>query len=230
MLLFAGRPHLLRSLRAGCSWRLTKALAGDGISYMGAAALANLLVYQWPVYYSARVRPPGESSAFAVQLQLVVLVLSFGISFAQPLWPAIADGVARGDRRWVERAIRRARTIAVAYGLIGFLGIGTALNAIVALWLHRRLNFDAVSCWLAATYVFLAVWEYVHWPVALGLGVMKQASNAVTLRAVAFAAVVPLAARHGGTGLMACLCVSVILLTAWYYPRLITRTLRAMPT
>jgi O-antigen/teichoic acid export membrane protein len=221
-LLFVRRPYLL-AVRRGCgSWLLVRRLAGDGLSYMGAAAIANVLVYQWPVYYMARVRPPLESSTFAVYLQLILLALSFGFSLAQPLWPAVADAAARADSAWVIRAVQRARVASLAYGACGLLALGLMMNVLLKLWLHRPIHVTPVACWLAGAYLLLATWEYVHWPLTLGLGAMRPASHLVFLRAATFAAFVPFAARYGLLGIMVLLCASVILITSWSYPRLLS--------
>jgi len=222
-LLLGRRPYLLGMRRGWGSWVLIRRLAGDGLSYMGAAAVANVLVYQWPVYYMARVRPPLESSAFAVCLQLILLVLSFGFSLAQPLWAAVADATARADTGWVAKVIRRARPAAVAYGTFGLLVFGLRMNVLLKLWLHRPIHVKPVACWLAGAYLLLAMWEYIHWPLALGLGRMKAASNLVFLRAAMFAAFVPLAARYGQAGIMALLCASIAFISAWCYPLLLSR-------
>ena len=224
-LLFVRRPYLLAARRGCGSWLLVRRLAGDGISYMGAAAIANVLVYQWPVYYMARVRPPLESSTFAVYLQLILLALSFGASLAQPLWSAVADASARGDRAWVLRAVQRARAASLAYGACGLLVLGLGMNLLLRLWLHQPIHVQPVACWLGGAYLLLAMWEYVHWPLTLGLGAMRAASQLVFLRAAIFAAFVPFAARYGQVGIMALLCASVTFITAWSYPQLLTRAL-----
>ena len=229
VLLFVRRPYLLAVGRSGGSWSLVRRLAGDGLSYVGAAVFANVLVYQWPIYYMARVRPPLESSTFAVYLQLILLVLSFGVSLAQPLWPAVADATARGDRAWIVGAVRRARAISLAYGACGLLALGLMTNTLLRLWLHRSIQVKPVACWLAGTYLLLAVWEYVHWPLSLGLGAMRPASHLVLFRAAVSAAGVPFAARYGQVGVLALLCVSVAFITAWSYPRLLTHALQSVP-
>ncbi len=225
VLLFVRRPYLLVPRLGSGSWPLVRRMAGDGLSYMGAAAIANFLIYQWPVYYMARVRPPLESSTFAVSLQLILVALSFGVSLAQPLWPAVADAVARADHAWVIRTVQRARAASLAYGACGLLAFGFMMNLILRLWLHRPIHLSPAVCWLAGTYLLLAVWEYLHWPLALGLGAMRPASHLVFLRAAILAAFVPLAVRYGQVGVMVLLCASVIFVTAWTYPLLLARAL-----
>lgn len=225
-LLFHGRPYLL-DMRQSVSWSQVRWLARDGLSYMSAAAIAGVLLYQWPVYYMARVRAPLESSRFAVFVQLILVTLSFGTSLALPLWGAIADACARADYTWITKLVRWARVAALAYGIGGLVVFGLAANSVLRLWLHRPFYVDGKLCWLGGFYVLLAMWENVYWPMALGLGAMRAASGAVFWRAAAFAASVPLVISHGDAGLMVALCTSVIAVTAWYYPVLLARSLAA---
>lgn len=225
-LLFHRRPYLL-AMRRSVSWSQARCLARDGLSYLGGAPIASVLLYQWPVYYMARARAPLESSTFAVFVQLILLTLSFGMSLALPLWGATADAVARADFAWIKKVVRRARVAALAYGICGLAVFGLKANYVLSLWLHRTFYLDRRLCWLGGFYVLLAMWESVHWPMALGLGAMRPASGAAFWRALAFAASVPLLISHGGAALMASLCTSVIATTAWYYPVLVARTFAA---
>jgi O-antigen/teichoic acid export membrane protein len=224
--LVAHRPHL-RLIR----WRLASrvqifALSTNGISYLGASAIASVLLYEWPVYYMSRVRPAIESSAFAVQLQLVLLLSAFGVSLLQPLWPAVADAVARRDRLWVRTAVSLSRLASLGYGLLCMFLLGLGMQWILNQWMHRTIPMTRAACWLAGIYVLLVMWEYVHWPLALGIGAMKSASNLVFLRALAFTIATPLAVRFGQPGIMLSLCASILLISAWSYPLLLSRRLK----
>jgi hypothetical protein len=196
---------------------------------MSAAAIASVLLYQWPVYYMARTCAPLESSKFAVFLQLILFTIYVGTNLALPLWGAIADAVARADYPWITKVVRWTRVAALAYGICALIVFGLTANFVLNLWLHRPFYADRRLCWLGGFYILLAMWENVHWPMALGLGAMRAASGAVFWRAVAFAASVPLVISSGDAdaGLMGALCISVIATTAWYYPVLLARTFAA---
>lgn len=227
-LLVARRPHLLQMRNSCFSWTLTRELAGDGFSYVGAAAIANVLIYEWPIYYFARTRPVAESATFVIDLRFIFLFLSFGVSLLQPLWPAIADANARADFIWILKAVRRARIAALSYGAFCLLLFGFFMNSLVHLWLHRNISVQSTSCWLAGFYLLLAMWEYVHWPICLGLGKMRIASHLVFGRAVVCGALVMWGTRYGQEGAMLALCGSVLLVSAWYYPQLLSRSLADM--
>lgn len=223
-LLFHGRPYLL-SMHRGFCWNWIRRLTGDGASYVGATTAGAALLYHWPVYLMARVRPPLESSTFAMLVQLIVLALSFAMGFAQPLWGATADAVARSDRKWVEIAIRRGRISSLAYAVCVLLVFGLLGSSVLTIWLHTPLYIDGRVCWVAGAYVLLAMWEFIHWPFTLGLGALRVASGAQLCRSAVFGAAVPFVVVHGALGLMVALCASVIFTTAWYYPLLLARSL-----
>jgi O-antigen/teichoic acid export membrane protein len=222
-LLFHQRPYLL-ALRPRVRWSQAASLIRDGLSYMGAAAIAGVLVYQWPVYYMGRVRPPIETSQFAVYTQLLLLTLSLSTNLSLPLWGAIADACARRDYRWVTTLVRRARLGALAYGFSGMVVFGLGSNFILRIWLHKTFPVSGRLSWLAGIYVLLATWETVHWPMALGLGAIRPASAALFWRTVGFAVSVPFVISYGATGLIAALCVSIAAATLWFYPLLLDRT------
>ena len=226
--LFARRPYLMSMCKRPLSLSSMRHLAGDGVSYMAAAAFANILIYQWPIYYMARTRPPLESSTFAVCVQFFFLLLSFCVSLALPLWPAVADAVARADRPWVLRTIRSARVLALASGAAGLLILGFTMNAAITIWLHRPFHVSSAVCWLFGCYLLLAIWEYVHWPLTLGHGAIRAASKLVFLRSVMFAALVPFAARYGPTGVVALLCASIVAVSAGWFPWLLSSRMRTV--
>ncbi len=168
----------------------------------------------------------GSAAAGKFDFRCVLATYSTGIVFGRELGTAAlacrCRRPSRADYAWVIRTVQRARAAALAYGACGLLAFGFMMNLILRLWLHRPIHVSPAICWLAGTYILLAAWEYVYWPLALGLGAMRPASHLVFLRAAIPAAFVPLAARFGQVGVMVLLCSSVIFVTAWIYPLLLT--------
>ena len=118
-----------------------------------------------------------------------------------------------------------ARAVSLMYGGIAMLAFGFLGKPIFKLWLRRPIQLDSAVCWLAGLYVLLAAWEYIHWPLSLGLGAMRSASNLVLARAVIFAALMPWAVRYGPVGVIGLLCASVVLISSWTYPILLSGAL-----
>jgi O-antigen/teichoic acid export membrane protein len=221
-LLLAGRRYLLTGWRS-YQFRQSLALVGDGVRFL-AAAFSYLLVYQWPVYLMARSRPTAESAAFAVSVQMVLLPLSFLAGIVQPFWGTTADAAARGDVAWVRAQVKKLRCGGVAAGLVISLVIAVWGEEIVRLWLGKRVELGWSLRLCAGTYLTLAIWEYLHFLLGLGVGRIREASMMVFARSVGFAVVAPgLIALGGGTGLWLGLCCSVAAYTAWRMPRLMGR-------
>jgi len=139
----------------------------------------------------------------------------------------MADARARSDYLWVDKAAWRTRAISVAYGALSLATLGFGTNLLLKLWLHRTIHLEAAVCWLAGTYVLLAIWEQAHWPIILGLGKLRLASNLMLLRAAIFAALLPTAARRGTADVIGLMCASIIIVTAWAYPQILGRILES---
>jgi O-antigen/teichoic acid export membrane protein len=218
-LLAARRPYLFNAW-SGYHIRQSLELASDGFRYL-AAGFSYLLVYQWPVYLMARSRPAAESATFAVSVQMVLLPLSFLAGAVQPFWGTAAEATARGDEEWVRVQLRRSRRAAVAAGLV--LGVSMAIwgEQVANVWLGKRVELGRDLRIWAGVYLLLAIWEYLHFVFALGVGKLREGATMAFTRSAGFALFAPvLVSLWGGTGAWLGLCVSIAIYTAWRLPRL----------
>jgi O-antigen/teichoic acid export membrane protein len=219
-LLFGQRPFLLR-LDGEAIWEHSRHLLADGIRYLS-AAFSNVLVYQWPVYWIARSLPSSTSSTFAICMQATVLPIGFVLGLLQPLWSSTADAMARGDRDWLDRQMRRGRIAILMVGGSTFLTMLIFGERLVHLWLRKPVALDWWVRGLIGAYILLAIWEHFHFIMALGLGRLREATMAVFQRAVGFAIAVPLLTMAGGAKALWCgMCCSILFWTAWRLPRLL---------
>jgi O-antigen/teichoic acid export membrane protein len=217
--MFARRPYLLQRVEGFNAE--SRHLLGDGIRFLG-VAVSNGLIYQWPVYWVARSLPASESSSFAICIQAILLPLSFVVGILQPLWPATADAIARGDINWVKKHIQIGRRWTVAGGASAFLVLSLAGDRLMHLWLRQPFVLDWRVRTLMGTYMFLTFWEQFHFFLVMGKGCLRQGAAAVFQRCLGFALAVPLLAKYGGpAALWAGLCCSILLSTAWRLPRLL---------
>jgi len=224
-LLLSQRRFLLR--REGRKvFHGSRQLLSDGVRFLG-AAFANVLVFQWPVYWIARTLPASTSSLFAVCVQATVLPLGFVFGFLQPLWPSTADALARADHRWLNIQMRRARAVSVLAGSFAFLIFFLFGEELIHLWLRKPVKLTRSVCGLMGAYILLAIWEYFHFIIAMGLGRLRQATSAIFQRSLAFALAVPLLAMSGGVeALWLGMCCSILFWTAWRLPRLLHAQVR----
>ena len=195
-------------------------LLDDGIRDL-ASSFSFVLVYQWPVYWIARTLPASDSAVFAICTQVVLLPISFVVGFVQPLWSSTADAAIRGDHAWLDGQLRKGRA---AIGLVGgsvFLTMLLFGEQILRTWLRRPIMLDWHLRALLGAYVLLAMWEYFHFTLSLGVGRLKEGTMAVFQRSACFALSVPLLTVLGGVQALWCgMCASVLLWTAWRLPRI----------
>lgn len=224
LLLVVTRPYLFAT-RVPFDRSLTVSLLKDGIRYVG-SNMANILVYQWPVYWLARIASAEESSRFAICVQLVLLPISSTLTVIQPLWGSVADSIARNDRLWIWRQLRRARVLTIYFGL-GIICLYTGFgDLIVKTWLRRELAM-AMSVKLAMGLCIAAtVWEYLHFTFCLGVGELRRAAVIVLQRSLIYALAVPgLWAMGHETALWAGAFVSVVGWSAWRLCRILAERL-----
>lgn len=218
--LLAQRPFLLRS-EGRRAWKDSRHLLGDGIRFLG-ASFANVLVYQWPVYWIARSLPASSSSLFAICIQATILPLGFVFGFLQPMWSATADALARADHHWLDSQVRRGRFAVVVVGGCAFLMTFFFGEKLIHLWLRKPITLDWTVRGFMGAYILLALWEYFHFTMALGFGRLREATAAIFQRSIAFAVAVPLLTTMGGVRALWCgLCCSILFWTAWRLPRLL---------
>jgi O-antigen/teichoic acid export membrane protein len=214
------RPYLLHSTGMRI-WHESRHLLGDGLRFLG-ASFSSVLLYQWPVYWIARSMPTSTSSWFAICMQLVLLPLASILGLLQPLWPSTADAIARSDHGWLRNSRRKWRLTVVATGGAGFLVLSVFGQGILHAWLRKPLALDWQTRTLMGAYLFLAIWEYYNFALALGFGRLREAGGAVFQRSVAFAAAVPLLTATGDIRLLwGGMCCSILFWTAWRLPKLL---------
>jgi O-antigen/teichoic acid export membrane protein len=218
--LFWQRPYLLRS-QGFRAWKDHKYLLADGIRYVG-AGLSSLLLYQWPVYWVGREMPSSTSSWFAVCMQAVVLPTGSVIGLLMPLWPSVADAVARSDHHWLDSAMKKGRAVIAAVGGCAFLITLIFGEQLLRLWLRKPVVLSWHVRGLMGLYLLLAIWEYYYFMLALGFGYLRQASAAIFHRSLAFSLAVPLLAALGGVSALWCgMCCSIFFWTAWRLPSML---------
>ena len=219
--LIGRRPYLLQT-DVNFPWRESRWLLGDGVRYL-AASFSSVLVYQWPVYWIARTLPASESAPFAIIIQVIVFPLSFALGFIRPMWSSTADAHARADHAYLEGQLRKGRVTILLAGAGGMVAMFLFGQQAVRLWIRQPITMDLETRGLIGTFIILALWEHLHFFLAMGVGQLRKATTAVFQRAIGFAIAVPLLTMIGGVKALLCgMCCSVLLWTAWRLPRLLS--------
>jgi O-antigen/teichoic acid export membrane protein len=190
--------------------------------------LGALAVNETQVLILARRSGLAVVTDFAVVMRLYVAVASLIQLGTAAFVPPLREAHERGDGAWARRAFGHLRTLRMALGLAGGLGLLLLGDPFLRLWLGRSDMSFGPRVWGPAVVLLLAsVWvtAYVEllwirdrlWPL-VGL--------VLTNGVVTSAATWWLAPAHGVTGALAASSAFTLLVSAWAVPVLSRPLLR----
>jgi hypothetical protein len=163
---------------------ICKELVSSGAIFSLAGGTGNFFAHILPVILIGRSYNSGIAASFAATMNAIILAGGVISMVSTPLWPAIADSVAKGDRNWATQAYRRLLWSVMTLGLSTALLLGIRGEWIFHVWFKGQVS-PARSLILAAGLYFVAFcWESVHFTILIGLHKITMASVLVWGRAV----------------------------------------------
>lgn len=175
--------HTRPSLKA-FRWSICKTLMQNGAIYSLAGGVGNFLAHILPVILIGRLFSAESSAAFAATMNLLILASGVISMLSTPLWPAIADSIARGDRAWAERAYNRLLLAVMTFGFGTALALAFKGEWIFEIWFKGHINPAKNLILGAALYFVASCWESAHFSVLVGLHKISVASVLVFMRTV----------------------------------------------
>lgn len=177
------RPYLRPSL-AGVSWDTFRRLVGSGLAFSLASGFGNFLCHQFPVVFMGQRLPADEAASFAVSMNALLIAAGMVSMVTVSLWPAISDGMARGERHWVTRVSIRTLRYSRGYGLVVgavFAGFGQML---FRLWFGASIDVGPALSASLGLYFFLLMWENAYLAVLIGMKEIAVPSLLYTCRSL----------------------------------------------
>ena len=174
-------PHTRPSLKA-FRWYTCKTLMQSGAIYSLAGGVGNFLAHILPVILIGRMFSAESSAAFAATMNLLILASGVISMLSTPLWPAISDSIARGDRAWAERAYNRLLLAVMAFGFTTALALAFKGELIFEIWFKGQINPARNLIVGAALYFVALCWESAHFSVLVGLHKISFASVLIFTR------------------------------------------------
>jgi O-antigen/teichoic acid export membrane protein len=166
----------------------------------------------------------GAQSAVPLGVMLRLTYAAFGLVslVTQPLWPAMADAVARDDAVWARRIYRRVSLGALAYsctfaaGLAAFGGMG------IRAWAGPQVAIQPPMLVLFGLYFIALVWAHVNAITLVGLGRVWAAGGVFLLEAaVSVLGALLLVPSLGELGAVISLLLATSLVSCVLLPRLV---------
>lgn len=211
----ARRPYLLaRHL----SIREAAGILSTSIAF-AALSLAATASQQLGFLWLAFVAGPAAAVPLGLMFRLNSAASGMVGLLTQPLWPAVADAVARRDLAWARRAYRGASQLTVSYAIAYAVGLGTVGGVFVRAWTGVDLDVPQLLLVLFGLYFVVGVWAHVNAITLVGLGNVWLAARIICLEAIiSCAGALLLVAQFGATGVILSLLIATASVSATLLP------------
>jgi len=184
-----------------------------------AVSLGATASQQFGFLWLAYIAGPVATIPLGVMFRLNTAASGLVALVTQPMWPAIADAVARHDSVWARRAYRRASWLTVAYAATYAIGLVTVGDLLVRLWTGANVLVPQPMMLLFGLYFVAGVWAHVNAITLVGLGKVWVAARVVGLEAaVSVTGAIVLVSEFGATGVILSLLVATASVSAVLMP------------
>ena len=205
---------------------LGKQMIAEGLALFVAGSVAPILQREGSKWMLGQIEGPAAVGRYSILIQLGFFLYGFVFMVSRPLWPAVADAVARGDLDWVRCA--RARMLRFFFPLAGATVAGfTAFGPWLAdHWLKRHVELEREDFALFSLSFVLMVWSHLHYVMLAGSGMVRQPAVILAYETAAVLCLSWLGIQHYGlVGALAGTAAGALMFSAWWLPRLLNRLL-----
>ncbi len=205
---------------------LAHRMIGEGLALFVAGSVAPILQREGTKWLLGQMEGPAAVGRYTLLIQLGFFLYGFVFMLSRPLWPAVADAVARGDLNWVRTARKRMLRWFFPLALATVAGF-TAIGPWFAdHWLNRHVELERSEFALFSLSFVLMVWSHLHYVLLAGSGVIRQPALILALETSAVLGLAWVGIHHYGLpGALAGMAGGVLLFSAWWLPLLLRRRL-----
>lgn len=176
-------PKLLPSVEA-FRWTICKEFVRRGATFSLAGGVGNFLSHILPVILVGRAFNAEVSASFAATMNAIILASGVTSMLSIPLWPAIAESTARGDREWARKAYGRLLWAVMSFSLLTALFLTVQGEWLFHVWFKGQINPSSSLMISAGIYFVVLSWESAHFTILVGLHKISLASLLMCARAV----------------------------------------------
>lgn len=192
--------------------------------------LCSVALFQSDYFIIAHFLDVDEVTPYSVAAKpFAVLAAVFAAAVSQPLWAGYGNAKASGDIGWISRNHRRM-TIAVMLLFAAAFALMLLCGKPLLTWWVGAAAAPSLTL-LAATglYYLVRQWTDLHAILVNGLDMMKpQAYSAVVHAVLTIALEIALIQHIGIIGVPIACFLGYALVSAWFLPLLVRRTLRKL--
>ena len=141
------RPELRFSLKEATK-KTVKELLKIGIAFCLLSILTTVGM-SMDTFIVAKTCSLADAGSFSIIYKISIIISAVLGIFAQPLWGANGEAIARGDFEWVKRNTKRMSILMTAITLIGTLLVMCLAKPVFSLWLGPDFEFSMICLlWL----------------------------------------------------------------------------------
>lgn len=226
-LIGVARPYL-RPKWIHFHWPTSKMLIYNGLAFSIVIG-ASFLNHQFSTIMVGRLGGARVVATYSIMMQIIILALGMVSMFMKPLWPALTDAVARHDAEWAQKIYYKALRYSMIYATLVGGGIAIVGRPVLHLWFHNRIHLGVGLQVGIGIYFIIAVWEYVHYNVLIGLNNLWPSAICMTLRSILLVSTVSFVySLYGSAGVAFDLCVTALIVSAWSLPLVTQNTLHKL--
>ncbi len=206
---------------------LARQMVGEGFALFVAGSVAPILQREGSKWLLGQMDGPAAVGRYTILIQFGFFLFGFVYMLSRPLWPAVADAVARGDFDWVRAARARMLRFFFPLAMLTVIGFTVAGPWLADLWLRHHVALDRKDFALFSCSFVLMVWSHLNYVMLAGSGVIRRPAMILAVETAAVLLLAWFGIHHFGlSGALAGSVLGTGLFSAWILPLMLGKTLR----
>jgi O-antigen/teichoic acid export membrane protein len=206
---------------------VAKHLFTDGMAFSVCTLVGVIVEYNLCGWLVGRMNGRSDAALYGVLISMTVMQLGFVMMLSTPIWPAVAEALARGDVPWARRAARKLYLFGSSFALCAFAGLVLLGPWVFQVWLGKDFAGTPRSLFACYGFYFVAhVWRHLNHAMMIGTGQVGKLARIQFAESAVVAVVAVVALRWGGIGpMLAAMGLTIFAITGIVLPRIVARGL-----
>lgn len=211
--------------------QLGRRMMREGLALFTAGTMAPIFQREgtkWLVGQMMGHQGPAVLGRYTILIQLGFFLYGFVLMVSRPLWPAVADAVARGDMEWVRAARRRISKWALILGGLTVAGFTVLGPWLAETWLRKPLEVQRLDYGLFSLSFVLMVWSHFHYVILAGIGSIRPVARVLTWETVTVLVLAWIGIPWFGlSGALGATVLGVACFSGWRLPLILNKALKS---
>jgi O-antigen/teichoic acid export membrane protein len=205
---------------------LARLMVGEGLALFVAGSVAPIFQREGSKWLLGQMEGPAAVGRYSLLINLGFFLYGFVFMLSRPLWPAVADAVARRDFAWVRAARKRMQRWFLPLAFLTVLGFTFLGPWLADHWLRKHLELHRQDFVLFSLSFVAMVWSHLNYVILAGSGNFRQPALVLAAETAAVLILAWIGIHHFGlSGALAGITLGTLLFSAWCLPRFLAKFL-----